>query len=435
MKVLIVEDEKEILDLLKFSIDFNLKGAQIHSVSNHEEGVKFFEEASNLDLVMCDHDISGSCRDFIHKIRIVSKEAKIAIVSSVEKVFIKDIDHKDIYHFIDKSSITSDVEDLIQKFGTTDDFQRNNRSYVPIGINLLKAIGICPSDIFIKISSEKYIKIHREKDVFTDEEVRSYQRKEIDFLYILKTEQNKSLDIIQDHINFLLSHKKGPVNLEDTLVVNKLIFNAGREFGINEQLMEMTAGNTKMAMSIINSNDELKNKLAFLFENSHNYIPSHSLGLSILTCCLAKELGWGSDATFCKLTFASLVHDLTLSDTEATEYEILKTNDEVFQEHPSELASLVSKINNVPPDVDRIILEHHELPDGSGFPLGKPYSLLYPLSCLFITSHRIIDLIIESKRKGINLTQQSVIEVLENEGFNKGTFKKILKALERITLF
>ena len=52
---------------------------------------------------------------------------------------------------------------------------------------------------------------------------------------------------------------------------------------------------------------------------------------------------------------------------------------------------LRSKRNLIPPEIITIIEQHHELPDGKGFPLGITGGRFNSLSCIFIVSQQFVE--------------------------------------------
>ncbi len=57
----------------------------------------------------------------------------------------------------------------------------------------------------------------------------------------------------------------------------------------------------------------------------------------------------------------------------------------------------------IPPDVDIIVSEHHERPDGTGFPQRKGYAALAPLSSVFIVAHDLVSYILNRKENNWNI--------------------------------
>ena len=123
-----------------------------------------------------------------------------------------------------------------------------------------------------------------------------------------------------------------------------------------------------------------------------DYIYEHSLMVSYIACAIANNMDWESKDTKMKLTMASFMHDITLNDHQLAKISNLRTIDQddfddeeikELKDHPLDAAKIIAKLPDFPPDIDTIVAQHHELPDGSGFPRGLTHSNINPLSCVF----------------------------------------------------
>jgi hypothetical protein len=80
--------------------------------------------------------------------------------------------------------------------------------------------------------------------------------------------------------------------------------------------------------------------------------------------------------------------------------------------------------------VDIIVQQHHERPNGSGFPRGLLFNYISPLSSLFIVAHDLTQEIL-FKRASFSLPN-FIVE--KKAVLNQGNFKKVFAALEKVKL-
>lgn len=86
---------------------------------------------------------------------------------------------------------------------------------------------------------------------------------------------------------------------------------------------------------------------------------------------------------------------------------------------------MIRRDSFLPTDIDNIILNHHELPDGKGYPRGLSSMQISPISCIFILAEKIS---ISMIRNGVRyVSQEEFIDSLEI--YNHGNFKKPLAGL------
>ena len=96
-----------------------------------------------------------------------------------------------------------------------------------------------------------------------------------------------------------------------------------------------------------------------------------------------------------------------------------------FMRHTDAAAELLACLPEVPANVDVILRQHHEQPDGKGFPKCLTYAQLSPLSCVFIVAHRMLNLEVGTD------TKDQLLQFLGQLGpeYEKGTFGKIVNSI------
>jgi response regulator RpfG family c-di-GMP phosphodiesterase len=152
---------------------------------------------------------------------------------------------------------------------------------------------------------------------------------------------------------------------------------------------------------------------------------------------LLTKTGTFSEISKLKLGISALLHDCFLeNDRLATIYskttdEYLRLNakdKELFDQHVI-LARDAAKEFNAHAELDFIIVEHHELPGGTGFPRGLNAHSLNQLSCIFILARNFVSGICRT-----GSSKKSISEILRKltVDFEKGNFRIPLKALNEL---
>ena len=185
--------------------------------------------------------------------------------------------------------------------------------------------------------------------------------------------------------------------------------------------------------------------LSKVLERMHNeraqYIPAHSMMTAHLACAIAVAMDWYSDVTFQKLTCAAFLHDVAIRDhvlcavkslAELETIHVGKFSTKLVQEyknHPKRGAQLVSQFKEIGGEVDKVVLQHHEHPLGTGFPDSLNHTHITPLAAVFIVAHDIVDYAYDHDGK-VDIENF----ILENETkLQSGNFKKVLKGLLQMT--
>ena len=234
-----------------------------------------------------------------------------------------------------------------------------------------------------------------------------------------------------------LKENATPENIVDTEIqVHRLISSTLKEYGFQEELMPAIEAHFKETLDLCKSNKTLSLLLDKLLKNKDSYLGQHSFLMSAITVAMAARLEWASSVTAQKLVVSSLFHDIFLpGDIDNEVLELMKrNNDEEFLSHPQKAADLLDKLPGIQPDTSRIILEHHEIGDGYGFPREIEVSKTTPLSQLFIFSHYLVDIILDMNREG-TLSKEKVYEQMEVISHSSSKYKKLLVTLREIDIF
>lgn len=313
--------------------------------------------------------------------------------------------------------------------------------FLAIRTNLLLNTNPLETDLYLQMSAGKYIKIMHKGDIFEEADFAKYaEQKKLEFLFIPRTGLNVVIDRFNFEITRILSGATDGKSANTTAVaIQETAQELLKVLGPTEEVQDLIKKNTQLTMHVIGRNPKLKNILSKLFFDRERYIASHSVCLAQVSCTLAGAMEWHSEATFHKLNLAAFLHDIALpSDKLAAvtsmrdlyDKKILFTQEEMdlYKNHTIAAAEIAQKFDEVPPDVDTLIVQHHEQSDGNGFPRGLLHTHIGPLSALFIVSHELVDWIFDHPGP---LKVEAFLNSVRDR-YDVGHFKKVLKVLERM---
>lgn len=294
-------------------------------------------------------------------------------------------------------------------------------------------------DYFIKLSEHKFTRLVRSYDPGARQTLCKYLDKGCFELYMGREDYfaylDKCLHTTQERSDLFRPEGKELSKVfssEEMQMVSHVLSN----LNINPLAL-------KKANQVLRDSVEMILKEAKLFKilqdlNSHdNYIGGHSLMLAYMTSALAYEMEW-EDKEVSKLTMASLLHDIALTKPSLVELHGQVINDissltpedfSEYKQHPVLAAQQVAAIAGLSPDIEKIIIQHHEKQDGEGFPKGLKYSQLTPQACLFIVAEEFVAHIYNG-----NLSVEHLNQLKEQFGsaYSKGNFRAVYVALCKI---
>lgn len=315
--------------------------------------------------------------------------------------------------------------------------------YCPIRTNLLIRVSPLKSDIFIRLSREKFVKLFRTGDEFDENDLKKYyEAKGVEYMYLKRKEIAEFLEKFKQELDKLLARTdlKQEEAMEASEMSHEAVAELVHKIGFTQEVQEIAKKNVELALKVIGSNPKLADVISKITKEG-NYLSQHSTVLAHVSCCVAKEMEWGSESTFSKLALASFMHDISLTNAEIAKIGTLReledrkadfSSEEVknYHLHPAKSADVVRSFQEIPADVDVIVMQHHERPNGGGFPRGLAHNYVAPLSALFIVAHDLTQAILE---KGESFNLPLFVDERKSQ-FNQGNFKKVLAALEKMKL-
>ena len=371
-------------------------------------------------------------------------------------------------HFLSESNWVGSMNQLLaESFNKGEAMKMATLGYCKIMPELLFFLTPLPSALCVRISDEKFVRVMSGGASFD----------QADYDNLVATKGFKNFYIKFEEVpNFfnsglaMIRPKKGPSSralsqpsvgeadqaqvsrtgqmvektleseLEDILVQSKGL-------GFNKDVQELTKKSVLSTIKFVRNSPGLSKLMLSLSKEKHKYISTHSMLLAYVSCAVASQLEWRSDSTYQKLTLAAFLHDSSLEDQELAKIQTMKelydkkeffTNEEMesFRQHPAEGAAVASRFHETPPDVDAIIFQHHERPDGKGFPRGLNHLRIGPLAAVFIVSHELVSYLIDNRSigPGSEVTKAMLDKFIlyYQDKYQSGTFKKILQAIHNI---
>lgn len=440
--ILLVDEDELTLEMEKMALELVFDGP-IKAVMTIEQAVDFLKHSPQTRMIVTDHYVQGGCATTIEQFLLEKKlDTSLVVCSNLQVDEIKK-NYNRAPRFIEKNNLIKPLMELTKNILSKNDL-KSSKEFCGIRVPTLLRLGFVNYDLFVKLSENKFVKLSKAGEPLAAEGARKLLSKKINRLY-LKAEDAHSL---------LLEFQKNAAELEKisdlspiesvfiTYEASDLVHNLFHAFGWSKEIEKTIEKSVHLALREISMKPKLIEMLMAYSQMGSGYVASHSSTLIYICCGLAQHLDWTSDYTFKKISMAALLHDITLLPDLSVE-DILKLNEEAlamdnkkrskdleqYMKHPILSAELLNHFDDLLPDIDKIILQHHERPDGSGFPAKLAGIRIHPLAALFIVSEDLILFLENSKdlKKGL----QDFVQQRETT-YQSKYFKSVLGAIGRL---
>jgi HD-GYP domain-containing protein (c-di-GMP phosphodiesterase class II) len=443
MKILLIEDAHKPLSELQKILRKN-PDAEVQVLGSLQEGIQRLEASgARFDLVVCDYHGQGT----------VLLKCLFDLCPNTPCIFISDGNQQlvDPNHTeyqlrieaLNRKNLASEIERsfvLFQRRGFFKDCKTADLDYVRTPAKtFLDSSEPLTFDVYIRQSANRYYKIFNKDERLEANDINRYiEGKGIEYFYVRRdeatavvTKQDEALDRLVESDN--VDPAVATAAVESAL---GLVHDLLEQTGFTPEVQALAKKSVTLTLKVLGTKPTLAEILERLQEGHGMYITSHSVMLAEVCCAITTQVGWKSAPSLFKLTLASFLHDLGMQDNHMAKMRTLheaKSNSRLspqdvmaFRLHPFKAAEYARKFHEIPPDVDTILFQHHEQPDGSGFPRGLFFNQLIPLSCIFIIAHDMLHFFLEMPKSHATIEQ---FVLTNGSRYQTGVFRKIIKSL------
>lgn len=310
---------------------------------------------------------------------------------------------------------------------------------IPVNCSVFLKINSIPCDVYVKLSEDKFVKIINSNEVFSTEIILRLLSKGVTHFYVFKSELSRYGETIAHSLYLTLKRKaKRMSDTEKSQLTGKalsIIRNNLLQCGFNKSILSATEEVVNLQVDMIKRDPELS-KFVEKFQLFRRMNTEHSRLVSFLCVGILYDVGWNSESTVHNMCMASLFHDISLPEDfnqrmmEAGGIQNLPESDQhLYSIHAEESADIAKNFVSIAPGMQQIILEHHELPDGSGFPRKLTSQVIQPLSAVLHMS----DVAAESIWRHNFSFSEVHAEFLKNKLFySSGYYRKPYDALMKV---
>ena len=245
-----------------------------------------------------------------------------------------------------------------------------------------------PSDLYLRLSSDRMIKIAHKGGAIDIDQISRLGDKDVRYFYVNKNDFSEIVSDLVRGAERLSQISSVPVDLR---VIK--FFDIAES--VYTELMRLPVGDAALGRAIRLSQEisqSMREKPDFLklvqtLVGLGDEFTRHSLGTVVMANMLVSQLEWTSPKLLAPITMGAFFHDIGLKEIPRelhfkSRIEMNREEALVWETHPAKGVHLLSTLPLITPDVLRIVQEHHEVPNGQGFPGKLRLDRIFPMAKL-----------------------------------------------------
>jgi response regulator RpfG family c-di-GMP phosphodiesterase len=439
---LIVDENFEHIDLLVTCIESRFDN-EILVAGTGEEAIFVLENRQDIGAIICDYNTPKGTGGDIYK-RYCELGYNVPFILLTGEA-LEDLDEfhdftRDaaLHRYIQKpykmNHLIETIEDLLGDKSDTDE-----KKYRKIRAQTYLTVHKTNFAFFVKINDEKMIQINRAGEECSNQ-IRKLQDKGLSYIYLLKEDYIKFLSESYSSMSGILVDENADASVEiDAQFDSVDSFHDGLTLlGVPERSLALAQESMNATVSNLEKVKGIGPVLAKILSRK-GYIQQISLLTNYIAVAIAKETKFADARMFEKLSFAAMFMDMSLqSDNHCSVVDIengdfrknfdFGSRTQIF-EHTTKSCELLESYMDLPQDIKNIISEHHERPDGTGFPRKLTSTSIKPISAFFILAHEFSHRLIMSQK-----TKESVKDIIEDllTNYSSGNFKTPIEGFIKV---
>lgn len=310
-----------------------------------------------------------------------------------------------------------------------------------------KALKVFPEskevDLFLQLSRHKVVKI-ASKGNDKKEEVEKFEKKgntnfhlsNPDFFTFVKTVKENLVKKMNEEESQEDASSDPPKKLFKMSAAHSILKSLMGAGSFPEDTQVIAKNITRQSIKVINSTNIFERFQEFRENCTAEYM--RAITTAYIVCLMIDHFSWGSDQVKEKVVLAALLCDITLEEEDFQLLQKEKSNvknlPKKIIDHPNLAAELIaSKPNFASSETLSIIKQHHERPNGKGFPEGIGHHGITPLTAVYIVANYFVETMYSTDFDEKHLEERTKnILVTIVEKFTVGNYKKAATALQEV---
>lgn len=446
LRVLLVDDNEDLLEVLTVLLSLEAK-FDIVAAASKKEALDHLSNRNDIDGIICDYLLQDGLGTEIFEFNKKGKNLPFALFSAL---FFEDCEGMEELHqgnelncYIRKSVEEAKLFEFILRIERSRASEKTLDSAEELGfhrlpLSFLKKFTFINADFYVKLRDDHFVKISNFGDDVMSA-IANYELKGVHFFFVKIEDLSKIFSEVSKYLIDLYSGgniEKEIVNIADIQFEISLV--ALKHMGLKREHLEFINKSLSQSLEKLSKHTELKSIFDKINQNDGIY-KNHSLLTLYLATPMIYALGWNSPSTVERIVHAALFHDSFITNINLIDFEDNSDLKSVLNEadikslklHPKDAAENLRKYDFIHLETIKIIQEHHERPDGQGYPAGLSAQHVSALSAAFIIAHDFAHQLIKGD---YNLANFKYYLALKKNYYSVGQYKRCFEAFLEISI-
>ncbi|MGE4232973.1 MAG: response regulator [Bacteriovoracia bacterium] len=325
--------------------------------------------------------------------------------------------------FLPKPFRKSDLEAVLDKLcfkdaPQTEESATLDEDFCKISIDEFVSGKQIQYDVFIRLAVNKFVKIAHKGEDLDLQRIKAYKEKNIYYLHLRKDDLKK---YVQFNVNLSKVVKQSRLQKEKKISLLKhtgeVIVSSLFLKGIEKDTFDYGKTIIESTISLVSDDNDLFNLLNSLNSQSDE-LYAHSLGVSLYSTLIAKQMSWFSAPTLFKVALGGLLHDIgkkeiDISILKKSRKEMIAEEIKAYESHPVRGRDILVQTPSVHSDILQIVFQHHENCAGLGFPMAVKMKYIHPMARVITVANEFCNMVLKNPNYPEPILPKDAIERMD----------------------
>jgi HD-GYP domain-containing protein (c-di-GMP phosphodiesterase class II) len=239
-------------------------------------------------------------------------------------------------------------------------------------------------DIYLRRTASDFTLVFKKGDLMDWERVNTYVAKGLKAFYVTLADYSQYTFYVETLGKELANPNHG-MNEDEVLDVLKEMvtftsYELTEKLNVSPRIVQNSSNIVCACMNMLEDDKKSMFKLIKLMSN-HPYAAKHSVLVSMFAVMLAQESEISSEQKLRNIGLGAFLHDIGITQLKFDPEDLEVINAEQREEinkHPQFGKQIIDALRGVPQEVGTIILQHHEQPNGAGYPNNLKGTEIFP---------------------------------------------------------
>jgi putative nucleotidyltransferase with HDIG domain len=246
--------------------------------------------------------------------------------------------------------------------------------------NVTRDIGF---DVFLKLSEENYAHVFSKSTGLDYKRLAHYMSKGVTHLWVKGDDLHAYMEFISKPAHAIFVDPQTPQEKKIATLLNMTEQNLAELFtqiSVNDEAAKSTRQVIENYVQLMTTEPQTLAVILKLVSHGE-YLYYHAIAVSIFSMFIAKASGQLNKEMLEIVAMGGFLHDIGCSqipqDILNSTHELTPQQQAVMRKHPRIGMKMLEKSRIIPKEVRYIIYQHHECPNGQGYPNGLRGSAIY----------------------------------------------------------